>query len=143
MKMTYFIAFLLLAKFANAQIIEWEKTADWRLYNVSTSRATQFNPDSVAYYKYTSIPTDTIHHYLSDLIQIPLDQTQGIAWMGDYWATCNFQDSLRFLRISRYGGFFEDMRSGIYFEIPINLRSTWQLYLTHAFILAKQYQNVR
>jgi len=134
MKLTYVISILLLIKSASAQIPRWEKAVDWRIYNVSTSRARQFFPDSIGYYKYISIPGDTIYYYLNHLQQIPTTKTQGIAWMGDYWATCKWQDSLRFLRISRYGGFFEDMSSGLYYELPSDLRPSWQQYLTHQFL---------
>src|SRR5215469_8933839 len=116
MKVTYLIPLLLISKLVIAQMPQWVKATDWRLYDVSTSRTKQFNPDSITYYKYTCIPADTISYYLNDVTQIPTDQTQGIAWMGDYWVTCKWQDSLRFLRISRYGGFFEDMRTGLYNE---------------------------
>lgn len=143
MKLTFFIPLLVVGKIASSQMVHWNEAADWKLYDVSTSRTRQFYSDSISYYKYANIPSDRIRFYLSAVHTIAVDQTAGIVWMGDYWATCKWHDTVRILRLSRYAGFFEDMRTGIYYEIPIEFRSSWQLYLTQTYLFAKHQEDVR
>jgi len=137
MKLPCLIPLIIFGKLAIGQTLRWDGATEWRLYNISTSRSKEFYPDSISYYKYISINGDTIQRYFNAIHQIPANQTQGIAWMGDYWASFNFRDSLKIIRVSRYGGFFQDMQTGLYYEIPIDMRASWQLYFTHLFLAVK------
>jgi hypothetical protein len=82
-----------------------------------------------------------MRYYLAEVSLIPPDRSNGAVWMGDYWVSCQIQARQMHLRISRYGGFFEDVQTGTYYEIPMELRASWHLFLTHQLLALEESHN--
>jgi hypothetical protein len=54
--------------------------------------------------------------------------------MGYYVASCQFPDgTLRKIIISMYGGFLLDQYADAYYELPLELRTSWLTYLSESY----------
>jgi hypothetical protein len=113
---------------------QWQNASDWRLYKFTTSQGRQFSRDSLHFYGYHPLSIDSLQYYLHGATLIPSEKTTGAAWMGDYWASCKLNDTLKIIRISRYGGFFVDLDSDHYYEIPLSFRASWHEYINRQYL---------
>lgn len=117
---------------AFSQLLDWHKASGWMMYDTA-GRGKAFKWDSVSTYPSTRLSEDTMSYYLSNVSQILSVGPGGAAWMGYYRVTCRLSDTTRPILVSNYGGFFEDLFTGKYYEIPIPDRASWLDYLTQKF----------
>jgi hypothetical protein len=115
------------------QTVKWEKASAWRLYFWGSQNDPP-NKDSIAEYKSAVLETDTMKYYMHLAVAIDTNRSAGANWMGEYWGSCKYLQKVRLIRISRYGGFFRDEDSGLYYELPIDLRSAWYGYLNNRYL---------
>lgn len=122
----------------SAQSVSWKSADKWKMYYHSSLKNMQFQPDSVRFYESRSLDVDSMKYYLAAVSVIPAERSSGAVWMGDYWVSCQLNEQTKYLRVSRYGGFFEDIEKELYYEIPMELRTTWHLFLTHQLLALQQ-----
>ena len=114
--------------------VDWSNTSDWRLYKANSDNGGQFNAQSSDTGYFIGLRPDSVQYFLTGFKIIPADRSDGIMWQGDFYASCKMDGHIRFLRISRYGGFFLDLKSNLYYEIPMEKRAEWHLFLTKSFM---------
>lgn len=119
---------------ANGQVVDWKRSTQWRLLEPFHGSGGTIHGDSLNYSKYLVLEQDSMKRYLQDVSPISAARSNGAVWMGEYWVTCNYEDSAKVVRVSNYGGFFLDTATGIYYEIPMPLRAEWHTFLVKEFI---------
>jgi len=129
-----FLCLLLSGDCSAQSSIAWLKGKNWQLYNVGENDATGENPDSLKYFKSVYLSEDTLMRYLRDATIVPSEKTKGAVWMGSYWVSYKADAHLYLLRISYYGGFFVDVNTGVYYELPVEERQNWLAYFSNAAI---------
>jgi len=112
---------------------DWRLASKWTIYNITSENGGKFDRSAVKDYQFKVLPLDTMRRFLIDLTIIPTEKSNYAAWMGDYFVSCTLKDTVRFLRFSRYGGFFVDLNTGQYYEIPLEKRTDWHLFLVDQF----------
>ena len=133
MKFIVLISAMLCTCFAGfSQAQDWRRASGWVMYD-TIARGRIFQWDSLSFYRSTHMNDDTMKYYMSDVLQIPTENTKGAVWMGYYHASCQLRDTTRRLLISRYGGFFEDLATNSFYEIPIPDRASWLEYFSQKF----------
>ncbi len=115
-----------------SQLLNWEKASSWLMYD-TIGRERTFQKDSLSYYRSARMNDDTMKYYLSDVSPVPIEKTKGVVWMGYYRVSCQLLDTTRVLLISRYGGFFADLSTKVYYEIPVAERASWYEYFNQTF----------
>ena len=131
------IAIILLVQPVKIPASYWRLASKWTIYNITSENGAKFDRSAVKEYKSKELPLDTMQQFLSDLKMIPSEKSNYAAWMGDYYISCTLRDTIRFLRLSRYGGFFVDLNTGQYYEISLQKRTDWHLFLVDQFGAAK------
>ena len=112
---------------------DWKLASKWTIYNITSENGTKFDRAAMKEYQFKAMPLDTMREFLVGLAPIPREKSNYAAWMGDYYVSCLLRDTVRFLRLSRYGGFFVDLNTGQYYEIPLEKRTDWHLFLVDQF----------
>ena len=123
---------------ANGFAQNWQNSSHWKMYDITTTRTKRFHRDSLPYYRALELKNDSMRSYLTQIRGIPPNESVGTAWMGDYWLTCNIDSTTKVLRVSRYGGFFVDFGTGLYYELPEDQHRSWQRYLNDRYIAVRQ-----
>jgi hypothetical protein len=116
---------------AYTQNIEWQNATNWRLFD-TISRSNRFNKDSLNFYRYALLDNLTMQRLLTNTDTLP-STAQGAAWMGFYRISCTIHDTTRLLFVSKYGGFFADVDTKQYFQIPIDNVREWNAYFDSKF----------
>ena len=112
-----------------SQNLGWDKTVNWKLYDVHDQKAFLYSLDTLQYFKSIGLDKDKMQMFLQNVTIIQKDNEP--VWMGFYVATCKLQDGT-FVKIdiSMYGGFFYDEKTKTYYQLPSNLKDDWFNYLT-------------
>lgn len=138
MKVLAFFLFTV-SLYSNRQTIDWEKTANWKLYKVGTRESLTITADSLL--KRQSIFLDSLQmkKYLHAIQIWPKEKTA--SWMGFFVATYELEDHApRKVLISTYGGFFYDESTKRYYEIADPDKQNWLNFLNETS-KAMIYQN--
>ena len=114
----------------SAQSMDWQKTTDWRVYNIHRSGSLQYPVDSLKQFNSFPLSQDSMHFFLQKMTAWPKEKTT--VWMGAFIASCKLENELRKIDISNYGGFIFDESAKQYFELPERYRSDWLEFLNHA-----------
>lgn len=112
----------------------WNNSTKWKLYLVHRSNDEVFSKESLLSCKSILLERDSLLSYLVPATGIDSNRSSGAVWMGEYWVSFDLKDSVKILRVSRYGGFFVDVDSGAYYEIPLGQRSSWYQFLTREYM---------
>jgi hypothetical protein len=122
-----------------SQNIDWNKTSDWKLYDIHTSKAFDYSLDTLNKFKNVSLDEDTLKMFLNNLSIIQSDQTP--VWMGFYVASCKMMDgSYAKIDISVYGGFFYVEKIKTYFRLLPEYSNAWMDYLTQKGVILQSSQ---
>jgi hypothetical protein len=116
------------------QPIHWGSTTNWKLYEVNSDGGRRFNPISNDTSRFVLLPADSVAYFITGAVLLPPERSQGIYWMGDFYASCEAETRRKLLRLSRYGGFFVDVETNSYFEIPMEKRSRWHSFLVNEYM---------
>jgi len=113
---------------AASQEINWQKTADWKMYKVNDDSGLGFSVDSLRRLPFVQIESDSIHNFIKLAKIWPKEKTS--IWMGAYYTTCQLDGVIRKIDISVYGGFFYDELTHSYYQVPSYLRNEWMSWLS-------------
>jgi hypothetical protein len=130
MKMFVLIAFILFIQQAHAQVL-WDKTSDWKLYNINESEIFSVSTDSLGRLPSYTLFSDSVMAFINSCKQIPLKDQP--VWMGGYLASCIYNGHLRKVAISAYGGFFYDENSNLFYKLTEAKKDDWSSYLNHCY----------
>ena len=119
----------------------WLIATHWTIYSVTFENGDHFDRSAIKEYRSKELNLDTMRQFLNGCTIIPHEKSDFAVWMGDYYASCILNDTMRFIRLSRYGGFFVDLDSGQYYEIPAGKRSAWHFFLVKQFGALKNNNN--
>ncbi len=122
------LALSILPFFCTGQEIEWKNTKHWKLYNIFDNAAFRYPVDSLSFFKSLPLDDSTIKRFFSSATIWPKDKAS--LWMGLFTASFETGDSkTRKIIISTYGGFFYDSAEKRYYELPLELRKEWYLFI--------------
>ena len=115
---------------AHSQMINWQKTKGWKLFNYFRFEALHLPLDSLKQYQSVYLNDSQIRRMLksADSMKGP---TKNIQWMGLFTVTYQYQNTMRKMEISQYGGFFFDDTTKTYYELDGNDRYEWQNYFAN------------
>jgi hypothetical protein len=133
------LSFMFFAKVAVMPPEDWMSATHWTLYSVSSDNGGKFDRSAVKDYRTGDLSLDTMRQFLQGFTIIPHEKSEYAVWMGDYYISCVLKESIKFMRVSRYGGFFVDLDAGQYYEIPLEKRSAWHLFLVKNFGALKEF----
>jgi hypothetical protein len=135
------LSFIFLVKPVPIPPEEWLSATHWTMYSITTANGAKFDRLAVKDYHSKMLDLDTMRQFLEGLTIIPHEKSEYAVWMGDYYVSCVLKDTMRIIRVSRYGGFFVDLDTGQYYEIPGEKRSAWHLFLVKQFGALKNFDN--
>jgi|SRR6185437_2842916 len=115
-----------------SQTMDWQQASNWRLYDTIGS-ADHFTIDSLNNYRYINLDQASMRGFLINDSLLPSERTKNAVWMGFYRVSCRIADKTKILIVSRYGGFFADLATRQYYQIPISQISDWNAYLDTQF----------
>lgn len=112
----------------SAQTIHWEKTANWQLYNLHSSKAFTISIDSLRRLGSVKMSSDTMNFFSKQFQLWP--PSEKAVWMGLYVLTFDDINGVsKKLVISNYGGFLYDPVSRNYYAVPRTMRERWYDWL--------------
>jgi len=121
--------FLGIAKQASAQIILWDSTSNWKMYDVHDFDAFKYSIKSLDTVQAITLDNNTMRSFLRNVEVWPHDKTS--VWMGLYLASCQLPNGeIRKIEISVYGGFLYDELNRTYYQVAENMRQDWLAYLS-------------
>jgi hypothetical protein len=127
MKFFVFIFFILIVQFCFSQQIHWEKTKNWKLYDIHDDNAFRYSIDTLRNFKSLKLDEMAIHDFLKQAVSWPKEKNS--LWMGLYVTTCEIQNGeTRKIDVSVYGGFFYDEKEKVYYALPPELKEDWLQY---------------
>lgn len=111
----------------------WDSTKNWKIYKLQKiNRVFQIPIDSLQYQEKATLNDDTIHLYLSEIIN--LHNTNPV-WMGCYLTSYETPDGkVHKAIISHYGGFFYCQPENAFFQIRSDDQHDWLSYLSNAYL---------
>jgi hypothetical protein len=121
------LAFSILAFTHNQSPINWQQTSHWRLYKIKDAIQFSISADSLNLFKNYQLWSDSMVNFLHGIVPLPAEESP--AWMGGAVATCLYGGKIRKILISSYGGFFYDQTSGIFFQLPGQMKDEWMEYI--------------
>ena|ERR1700761_2811248 len=116
-----------------SQNIDWSKGIQWKMYEFSSDKGDPISLKAIQSSVSMVLNQDTVGYYMQHTSAIPSELSNNAAWMGDHFASCRLGDTILYVRLSRYGGFFMNLSDGKYYEIPVELRADWIGYLNACF----------
>src|ERR1700681_881846 len=124
------ISILVLISIQNSltQEIHWDKTKNWKLYDIHDDNAFQYSLDTLKHFKCLKLDDSTMHNYLKQAVTWPKEKKS--LWMGLYVTTCEIENGkTRKIDISVYGGFFFDEKEKTYYALPTAIKDDWLQYI--------------
>lgn len=113
--------------------IDWQKTTNWKLYNIRSRDAFKYSLDSLSAFKSVPLAQDSMMLFLNKVAQI--QEGNNPVWMGAYVATCQLADgSYIKMELSQYGSFFYVEKEQRYYQLSDNVRDSWPPYLTSKWL---------
>jgi hypothetical protein len=113
---------------AKAQEVDWSKTRNWKIYALNNNEAYFYSVDTLYNFKNARMDDSSVTSYLSHAI--PWSKGKSGTWMGLYIASYETPDrQIRKVVISSYGGFLFDSWSRRYYELPKELRKSWNDFI--------------
>ena len=108
------------------QVLKPSEAKHWRMYD-EPPRTNQFSLDSVVRYRSIPLSDVTVSNFLSNVDVWPKDKWS--TWQGYYLCTAEFPDSGKVvLLVSRYGGFFYDIKHKQYYSVSEGVQADWLEY---------------
>src|ERR1700730_14549677 len=90
MKFFIFIFFILVVQFCFSQKIDWEKTKNWKLYDIHDDNAFRYSLDTLRNFKSLKLDEIAMHDFLKEAVSWPEEKKS--LWMGLYVTTCEIQN---------------------------------------------------
>ena len=117
MKSVCILSFLLcVISSCPAQKIEWNKTYNWKMYDVHDFDAFNYSITELDSLKAIPLNTDTMRLFLNNVDVWPHDKTS--VWMGLYLTSFQMNDGqVRKIEISVYWGFLYDELDITYYQV--------------------------
>jgi hypothetical protein len=122
--------FMLFIHQVHAQVV-WNKTSDWKIYNINESKIFSVSIDSLGRLSSYTLFSDSVMSFINSCQQIPLKDQP--VWMGGYLASCIYNGHLRKVAISTYGGFFYDENSKLFYRVTEEKKDDWSSYINHCY----------
>jgi hypothetical protein len=124
--MKFFIFLLLPVIHCYSQAPDWNKSSEWKLYDIHAGNAFLYSLDTLGTIKNKALNTDTIKTFLKHVTEIK--KSNSPVWMGLYVATCRLDNIVYKIDVSVYGGFFYVENYRTYYELPEDTRLNWLKY---------------
>ena len=127
-QLIFLISFTLTTFFCRSQTIDWSTTRNWKIYALNTKAAYSYPVDTLSNFKNVRMNDSAVISFLTKSVIWP--KGKGATWMGLYISSYEAADKkLRKIVISSYGGFLFEQDSRRYYELPENLRQSWNDFL--------------
>jgi hypothetical protein len=124
MKFIVWILLLFITQIGNSQSIDWQKTSQWKLYDMKGQDGLRYSVDTLSNFKSLNLDIDTLHHFLFGVQLWPTEEYS--MWMGGFVVSCEDQNGIiRKLDVSAYAGFFFDNASKRYYQIKEEDHREW------------------
>jgi hypothetical protein len=128
MKRSFFILFLFVASRSSAQTINWQRTSEWKLYELRDKKGMRTPVDSLKYFRTIMLDDDSVRYFLVDAKEISRGDEP--VWMGAIILShVDSSGIFRKVDASVYGGFFYDEQTGKYFQMRQEAKERWIEYL--------------
>jgi len=133
------IIFLLLIRCypAAAQTSEFEKSKNWKLYDVAGSNLFKYSVDTLKAFPFYVLNGDSVREFLDGIRELSADDLP--VWMGGPQVASYELNGVKYkIDISQYGGFFFDERTRKYFQIKQREIDEWHSYIRECFVSLHQ-----
>ena len=126
------VTFMILIEiFLSPGEVPWNKTSDWKLYQIQGHGVFNYSIDTLKSFKSLPLDADSIKSYLNTAQIMKHDGS--VAWMGGYVATCKLDGATRKIEISNYGGFFYDESTKAFYQVQKEKAGAWWAYFHHSY----------
>ncbi|MEP7372314.1 MAG: hypothetical protein ABI675_02925 [Chitinophagaceae bacterium] len=110
------------------QEIDWATTHNWKIYALNNKEAYYYSADTLMNFKSVRMNDSAVISFLSNSVVWPSGKSG--TWMGVYIASYeNADKQFRKVVLSSYGGFLFESKSRRYYELPRNLRQSWNDFI--------------
>ena len=132
MKLFFTYLAILFPLLSNFQIVKWNDTKNWKIYNINDSNIFKYSVDTIQTFSFSKLNKDTINSYLKGAYELPINDPP--IWMSAHIASYELNGKTHKIEISMYGGFFYDETTQTYFQLQKEKILNWTSFIRSYFM---------